>query len=655
MVAVAAQGGAPPVGEQFADLTDLSLEQLLDVEVSLVSRRAQRIGDAPASVHVITRRDIERSGLTSIPELLRLVPGVQVQRMQAGRWAIGTRGQPGEFANNLLVLMDGRSVYTPLYSGVYWDMQDLVLDDIERIEVIRGPGGARWGANAVNGVINVVTRSAHDTRGSMVESIVGSEERAVFSFRHGAAIDDTTDVRVSGKVREQESTRDAADADVGDGYTSGLVDFRVDGGASDAAKWLLRGGMLSLDEETLDSLVSGSAPFLVEELNTTRGLAGHLLGRLELLGDEGATTTFQLYYDAFDRESEDTFTERRQTVDVEVQHAFAPWGDHQFTVGAGYRLTSDDVTGSDVVRADDYEVTNQLFSAFLLDEWSLCDGLWANFGVKLEHNDFTGFEVQPEVRLAWRPEADWLVWGAVSRAVRTPSRAEDSGNIDYRFLGPGPGGLPTISTVTANPDLDAERLLAFELGARGRISETVLAELDLYVHEYDDMVAYDAGAPSPRTAPFPAFVVPLVGRNIYSFRNSGCEASVTWKPDESWQLTGGYAYLDQHLLDDGGAEAASSGYGRHSRHQGILRIGYAASAEWRIDAQTFYASGLENDALDGWLRLDVGLSWEPDPHTRMSLVGQNLLDDRHQESSLDVFAVPTEIERSVHLLFSHRF
>jgi iron complex outermembrane receptor protein len=195
----------------------MSLEQLFDVEVSLVSRRAQRLGDAPASVHVITRRDIEQSGLTSIPELLRLVPGVHVQRIQAGRWAIGTRGQAGLFTNNLLVLMDKRSVYTPLFSGVYWDMQDLVLDDIERIEVTRGPGGSRWGANAVNGVINVVTRKASETHGTRLESVLGTEERAITSFRHGTALGEGTDLRISGKYRQHEASRTADDAPAGDG------------------------------------------------------------------------------------------------------------------------------------------------------------------------------------------------------------------------------------------------------------------------------------------------------------------------------------------------------------------------------------------------------------------------------------------------------
>ncbi|MCB9884550.1 MAG: TonB-dependent receptor [Planctomycetes bacterium] len=652
-VCLRAQEPTTQGSEEFADLTNLSLEEMLDVEVSLVSRRAQRIGDAPASVYVITRRDIEQSGLTSIPELLRLVPGVHVKRIQSGRWAVGTRGQPGEFANNLLVLMDGRSVYTPLFSGVYWDMQDLVLDDIERIEVIRGPGGARWGANAVNGVINVVTRKAGDTLGSYAQTIVGSEEKSVFSFRHGVNVGEGVDLRISGKVREQDATRDADDLSIGDGYRSGLVDFRLDGGDA-GSSWVVRGGIQSLDETVLQQTATVTPPYSDTSLAGTRAFAGHLLGRYEIEGDGGSSTTAQFYYDAFDRDWEGIVQERRQTIDLDLQHSFTV-GDHLLTVGAGYRMTTDDLTGSDVTRADDYSETNSLFSAVLLDEWQLGEGWRTNIGVKFEHNDFTGFEVQPELRLAWNPGRDWIVWGSASRAVRTPSRAEDSAHIDYSATGGGPGGLPVVTVLTANRDLDAERLNAYELGVRGAMSESWLGELITFVHDYDDMTAYVAGTPFVSNVPNPRFEVPLIGTNAYAFRNSGVEASITWRPSNSWRVVGGYSYLDQHLLDDGGAASAAGGYGDHPDHQALLRVAYAPEASWEAGAQAFYYDAVKTAATDAFVRLDLSLTWTPDPNTRLGIVGQNLLDDRHREAGFDLFTTPTEVERSVYVMFSHRF
>lgn len=649
-----AQGSPDSQGEQFADLSSLSLEQMLDVEVSLVSRRAQRIGDAPASVYVITRRDIEQSGLTSIPELLRLVPGVHVKRIQSGRWAVGTRGQPGEFANNLLVLMDGRSVYTPLFSGVYWDMQDLVLDDIERIEVIRGPGGARWGANAVNGVINVVTRKASDTKGSYVQTIVGTEEKSVFSFRHGTSLGEGVDLRISGKVREQDETRDAQDLAVGDGYRSGLVDFRLDGDAGDGSSWMVRGGIQSLDEDALSTLTSVTPPYTTTGLLGTTALAGHLLGRYELAGSGDSSTTVQLYYDAFDRDSESIFRERRQTVDLDLQHSFQA-GDHLVTLGAGYRVTTDNLTGSDVARANDYSQTNDLVSAFALDEWQLRENWRMSLGAKLELNDFTGFEVQPEFRLAWNPAEEWIVWSSVSRAVRTPSRAEDSANIDYQAQGGGPGGLPIVTVLTANPSLEAEHLTAYELGTRGPLAESLLGEVTVFVHEYDDMAAYVAGTPFVSNVPNPRFEVPLVANNVYAFRNSGVEASLTWRPWSGWDVVAGYSYLDQQVRDTGGATSPTAGIGDHPDHQALLRLRYAGDANWEIGAQAFYYDSIRATQTDAFVRLDVGFMWKPDADTRLGIVGQNLLDDRHREAGSEIFTEPTEVERSVYVMFSHRF
>jgi len=649
-----AQGGPTVSPEQFTDLTDLSLEEMLDVEVSLVTGHAQRIGDAAASVHVITRRDIERSGMTSIPELLRLVPGVHVQRIAAGRWAIGTRGQPGQFTNNLLVLMDGRSVYTPLFSGTYWDMQDLVLDDIERIEVIRGPGGARWGANAVNGVVNVVTRNAAQTHGTFYETIVGTEDKAIFSFRHGFALDESTDARVSGKVRERDSQRNADDTSVGDGYRSGLLDFRLDGRLGAGESWTLRGGLLSLEEDTLEETVTLTPPFSATALGETRAQAGHLLWRYEVEHESGGNTRLQVYYDAFDRDWQPIIRERRHTADVELQHRLRPWGDHRFTAGAGYRITTDRVTPSATAGGDDLASTHDIASAFLHDEWRLCDSLRGYIGAKLEYNDFTGLEVQPEARLAWELGQGCLIWGSVSRAVRTPNRASENGIIDFAASGGGPGGIPIVQQIRPNKSLQAETLIAYELGSRGYLTKELVGDLNLFAHDYDGISAYAAGTPTVEPSP-PRVVVPLTPTNAYSFLNYGVEALLTWRPREQWSLSGGYSWIGQDLRSTGGADSAPFGFGHEPSHQAMLRIGCTPVREFEVNVQAFYYDAARRVDVDPFVRLDVGLTWKPDSSTSLSIVGKDLLDDRHPEAVSDLFTVPGEVERSVHLMVSHRF
>lgn len=649
-----AQGAASvAVTEQFTDLTDLTLEQMLDIEVSLVTRHAQRIGDAPASVHVITRRDIEQSGLTSIPELLRLVPGVHVQRLAAGRWAIGTRGQPGQFTNNLLVLMDGRSVYTPLFSGTYWDMQDLLLDDIERIEVIRGPGGARWGANAVNGVINVVTRKASATRGTYARTIVGSEE-SIFGFRYGAALDESIDFRVSGKLREQDSLRNGDGTSTGDGYRSGLLDFRIDGRNGDDESWLVRGGLMELSEDTLEQSVALTSPFRTIDLHGTRSYQGHILGRYELQADGDSSTHVQFYYDAFDRDWQPFVREKRHTWDVELQHRASPIGDHQLTFGVGYRVTTDDVIGSAFVDGTDLSVTNDLASAFVLDEWRLCSSLRFNLGVKVEHNDFTGIELQPEARMAWDVGERWLLWASASRAVRTPSRANDAGIIDVSATGGGPGGTAVVRQLRPNPALESEILTAYELGLRGRATEEVLGDVNVFVHDYEDVVAYTAGTPFLDPTPTPHVTVPLTASNAYSFRNYGVESLLTWRPASGWQLVGGYSWIGQDVRNTGGADAPPFGFGYEPKHQALARVSFAPRPGLELNAQAFYHDATRRIDVDSFVRLDIGLTWYPNPSTGLSVFGQNLLDDRHPETSGDVFTVAGEVERSFHVSLSHR-
>jgi iron complex outermembrane receptor protein len=652
---VLAQGGPADRGAGgIEDLGTLSLEELMDVEVSLVSRRGQRVGDAPAAAFVITRADIERSGLHSIPELLRLVPGMQVQRLDASRYAISARGFASQFANKLLVQMDGRTVYTPSFAGTYWDLQDLVLDDIERIEVIRGPGGANWGANAVNGIINVVTRKAGDASGGFVTTVAGSDARVITSLRHAGALDESTDYRISAKFRELASTRDAADMPHPDGLQSGLLDFRLDGRATDRT-WLLRGALSQLDETSLERSPTLVAPFASDAAAVTTADAGHLLGRMTFASDgiDAASTTVQVYYDGFDRREGSAFRERRHTFDLDLQHAFAPWHGHRLTTGLSFRTTTDEIPTTARVLPNDEAQTRNLGGLFVRDEWQLVDDrLAVAVGVKLEHNDFTGLETQPELRLAFTPAADTLLWASVARAVRTPNRAEDDLVIATANQA-GPGGSTLVTNLQPNRSLEAEQLLAVEAGVRGKLASTLAADLSLFWNDYDDVIGYVPGTPVPGAPP--AVVVPATTSNAVSVRNYGAEATATWQADDGIQVAASYSLLQQVDLEVAPGAISPIGLDSFPRHQGTLRAQFQLAPEVDLDLQAFYVDRLRDQTVDAYVRLDLLLSWRCSATTRFQAGGQNLLDDRHAESPFEFVTVPSEIERAFFFAVTHTF
>jgi iron complex outermembrane receptor protein len=642
-------------GESFTDLTDLGLEELLDVEVSLVTRRKQRLADAPGSISVLTAEDIERSGMTSIPELLRLVPGVTVQQLGPAKWAVSVRGFANEFANKLLVQVDGRTVYTLDFSGVYWDMQDLVLADIERIEVIRGPGGARWGSNAVNGVINIVTKTADRTRGAYTNTIVGTEDRRIFSARYGFAIDENTDARVSAKVRERGPTEGPDDESVGDRHESATIDLRIDHRISESSRWTVRGGMTTLDQRNLTTLPSLSAPYEQIGLQPTYATGWNLLGRYEVEHEGDARTRVQASYDGYERDIGGVAAVQRHTLEVDVQHELTPWGGNRLTFGGGYRLSVDDFESGPWVTWTDPVQSNDFISLFVLDEIELVeDRLRLNLGLKAEHNDFTGLEWQPEARLAWSPEEETLVWAAVSRAVRTPSRVEDSGVYQPDAQDSGMGGLAAVAQISGNSGLGAENLWAYELGARTRLTSTMLIDIGGFVFDYEDLNEFVPGTPFAVATTPPSITQPLSQLNTGSQLSYGGEASLTWLPTESFRLTLAYAYLQENYT---GQPSAIQGAGVYdtAEHRGLLRAFWRFHDDWDVGVFSSYTSDVRRTEVGDWARLDLSLGWRVAENAQFRLVGQNLVQDRHQEAPLGFYSVPTEVERGVYLEFRANF
>src|SRR6202165_2341930 len=406
------------------DVPAITLEDLMNLQVTSVSKRAQKLADAAAAIFVITQDDIRRSGASSIPEALRMAPGLEVARIDENKWAIGSRGFNGRFDNKLLVLIDGRSVYTPLFSGVYWNVQDVLLEDIDRIEVIRGPGATLWGANAVNGVINIISKKTKDTQSAVVTAGAGSEERGSGGFRYGSKIGDTS-YRAYGKYFNWGPSVYPSGMTAHDGWDALRGGFRADWTPAGADSLTLQGDIYrskygeTLTGPSLSSPYSGTCP------NNGKYSGGNILGRWNH-SSEGSSMSLQMYYDNMTIADNSLFVDHQNIFDMDFQHGFHVGDSQQFVWGLGYRSIRDRNDSSFSVSLQPNQVTLNHFSAFVQDEISLVDNrLRLTFGSKFEHNDFTGFEVQPNARLLWTLTPNQSVWTAVSRAVRTPALTEE--------------------------------------------------------------------------------------------------------------------------------------------------------------------------------------------------------------------------------------
>ena len=435
------------------ELVQLSLEDLMTLEVTSASRKAQSLADTAAAVFVITSEDLRRSGVTNIPDALRMVPGVTVARIDSSKWAVTVRGFNGRFARKLLVLIDGRSAYSPLFSGVFWDAQDTLLEDVERIEVIRGPGATIWGANAVNGVINIITKKAADTTGGLAVAGAGSFERGFGAVRYGTDIGDWGAVRAYGKYfnRNELKAEDGRPAD--DSWDMGRGGFRMDGKRG-LNSFTLQGdyyGGTERETITFPDLAAPPSFSTVRTAHTTVG-GGNLLSRWTRSLADDSELSLQFYYDRNKRNIPQLFGDTTDTIDLDLLHRFQ-WGSRHETVwGGGFRFIDERITGSDTLSFNPAERNERLYSAFLQDDITVVqDRLHLIIGSKFEHNVYTGFELQPSGRLIWTPNEQISLWSAVSRAVHTPSRGESDNLLNQKV----------VEVPNQNPDPDSALLSIF--------------------------------------------------------------------------------------------------------------------------------------------------------------------------------------------------
>jgi iron complex outermembrane recepter protein len=644
MSALLAAQDPPP--KQARDLADLSIEELLRLEVTTASRKEQSLMDTAAAVAVIRGEDIRRMGVRSLPEALRMVPGTNVARIDGNKWAIGVRGFSDRFANKLQVLVDGRSVYSPIFSGVFWDTQDTFLEDIDRIEVIRGPGGAVWGANAVNGVINVITKKAKDTQGTLVVAGGGTEERAFGGARYGGASGADVHYRAFAKAFSRDEQRDPATGDAAaDDSWQGRTGFRADWSASEADTVTILGEYYQGRSGGSTALAAPSPAFTDPRDGHYASSGGHVLVRWERRLSGGGLWSTQVAYarEVFDPS---WLTQRRDTLDVDLTHRVTPWEGHDVVWGAGYRMAADAMRNTYALSFDPDGELDDVVSAFVQDEIALSgDALKLTLGSRVEHNDYTGLEVQPSARIAFRAHERHLLWAAVSRAVRTPNRVDQ--DIDFVELS-APG---TEIHLVGNHDLRSEALVAYEAGYRLQPSDELTFDLALFFNDYDYLASNELAGTAPGLV-FVEWDRKLDGRTF------GAELAATWQVVPGWRLYGAYTFLRMNLdpRSDSG-DAFSEGKERNdAKGQAFVRSSFDFSETLTLDLLGRYVGPLSNRDVDAYTEADVRVAWRALPSLELSLVGQNLLHDEHFESSNSRLTErATEIERGVYFMAAWQF
>jgi iron complex outermembrane receptor protein len=637
-------------------LKGLTLEELGNIEVTTASKEPVKISRTPAAIYVITQEDIRRSGATSIPEALRLAPGVEVARIDAVKWSIGIRGFGSRLSRNVLVVIDGRTVYDPLYAGVYWEVQDTLMEDVDRIEVIRGPGGTIWGPNAVDGVINVITKSTKDTHGELV-SAGGGNEQDFANFRFGAGNDKDLNYRVYCKAftRGPEFHSDHVNFD---DWQMGQCGFRMDW---DLKKSDMSGDQVTLQGDFYDGSIGESVsvaqeptvrPAIIQQDGRVSG--GNLLGRWRHVLKDGSDLELQTYFDRTSRHEAD-FSETLDTFDVDFLDRKTLKRRNEFLWGAGVRFSA--VSVPPVVPTLAFtpdKGTDKLYSAFLQDEIQILENrLWLTIGSKFVRTNFSAFDAEPSVRLLWTPTSHQTWWTSVTRAVSTPSNVEEtltaSGLVSTNPL--------TIIRIEPNGKFLPETLLGYEAGFRRLLGSKLYVDIAAFHNRYNNLESLESALPVLETStPPPQVVIPFYfGNGLYGSTN-GFEIAPDWRPVTWWRLDGSYAYLHMDLktkLDSTDVSTVQSTEGSSPHHQVMVQSSLELPRSLEFSQTYRYVSALPAQLVASYGTADVRLSWHRIPHFEFSLVGQNLLQPHHPEYGGDPLGL-VGITRNVYAAITWR-
>jgi iron complex outermembrane recepter protein len=618
------------------DYFDLSLEQLLDTKVLSVSKKDETIADAHAAIYVVTNEDIMRSGVTSVPDALRLVPGVNVAKSDSNSWAISIRGFNSVLANKLLVLIDGRTVYNPVFGGVLWEAQNMMLTDIDRIEVIRGPGGTLWGANAVNGVINIITKKSSDTQGNIVNFLSGNEEQNV-SARHGGTLPNNGNYRVYVKAFKKDSSHHPVRDHTYDNWDGFRTGFRADWND----KFMFQGDAYRTNTQQRRQHFSLTPPYMPVENQKLVYEGVSLLGRWIEQQESGSQFSLQTYIDWARRDEPLNFIDDRMTYDIEAQYNFAPMEIHELIAGAGFRYMDDEKTGNENVSFSPANLQSNLYNIFVQDKITLSPEKWfLTLGTKYEHNDFSGSEIQPNIRLQWQPSDSQTWWSAISRAVRTPTPIEEDLT---STLGTAAGARVAI---VPNEEAKSEKLIAYELGYRNQLTDELSADVATFYNDYERLQTLEFQSlilVNNGTDPL-HYLIPIKFANSMQGNSHGVETAITWMPNTDLKLALNCTWLQMSLESDiANQEGAEQ---LHPDYQFGFKSFWNIGSNWRLDTSIIHIAELST-ITDDYTKLDINLSWQVQKDLRLSLVGQNLLEKYHGEFGSTADINSGEMERSI--------
>jgi iron complex outermembrane receptor protein len=635
--------------EIINQLKRLSLDALVNVktfnpEGSLSGRKAQKLTKTAGALFVVTQENIRRAGITRISEALRMVPGIQVARLDAHQWAISARGFNQQYAGKLLVMIDKRTVYSPLRSEVNWDMQDLLIEDIERIEVIRGPGASLWGANAMNGIINIVTKSSKETQNNLITTHLGNgEEQAIIGIRHSGKLE-KGHYRIYGKFYQHDSFIGIDGHDQQNDWQVNRGGFRTDWKTNNS-------DALTIQGDVYNGFINRKVLVFTDKTQSEKEAKIDMTG-INLLARwhhdfPTGDITIQSYYDFAERK-EFYYDELRGIYDLDFQHRWELNKRHELIWGLGFRYTYDDIDGTEVITYKPSKRQDSLYSAFVQSEFKLPEQVRLTVGAKLEHNDYTGFEIQPTTRLLWNIKDRHNLWAAVSRAVRTPSRDEEDIRVHIES--------PNIEVLTqGNTELKSEELIAYELGYRFNLTNQFLLDINLFYNDYDKLRTNELINFNPFPPP-PTFLYKR--SNEMEGEAYGLESAIHWQASKTWKLVGTYSYLDAHLhikstSNDYNAEALEN---NNPHHQASLRSLLSLPHQVEFDTALYYVDNVSNQNAPHYTRFDIRIGWQPTQPLNLGLGVRNLLDKRHLEFGSEINQTTfNEVSRAFYLQLKYRF
>jgi len=636
----------------YEELFEMSPAELAQIQVTSVSKRVENAFEAPAAVTVITAEEIQNTGYQNITELLRLVPGMQVAQIDSSRSAVSARGFARDFANKMLVLMDGRTIYNPLISGVFWDEHNIILDDIERIEVIRGPGATMWGANAVNGVINIITKQPQDVLGGYASVGMGNKNRIVTEARYGIDLDDDDYLSVYGKFYQKDTSIDLNGDEKYDESQNAMLGFKYEGVIMTDLEWSTQAHyQKGKQQQDYDNTPSGMAPFTTEINNENDLESFHSLSKFKYFIGNESIADLQVYYDFNKRDMRPALIGYDiHTVDFDLQHNYNAIDDHEIIWGVGFRHIYTDLRDSNLIRYKNDTDSRKLFNAFVQDRIELLDNeLYLTLGAKVERNDMDGVEFQPSARLSWLVDDKQTLWAAYSRANRTPTINEEIVTQVFSAVGPG-----LYVGLHGNDSYHSEDMTAYEIGYRINPNNDLSVDLSGFYNHYKGLRTLESGANDPF---YPDVIASFYTDNDAQADIYGFEIATKYSPYDNWRLGLNYSFIKIDIDVFTNSLASVVQVEEKGTPQNMLsltsnlNLGYGL----KLNNYFYYVDELELYNVDKYFRFDTTLRWLPNENFSIDITGQNLFDPEHQEFNGGTYHNPAEVERSVFGKITYRF